>query len=227
METGEGSVLSGPSKPERRPQPVYPGLSCSIDVAAQLPPGFRALARNNRLSLKVLEALQRARRLQGEAALENLTKPSFWGSKNLQTTQPFHSDFWEACPSLNILDFGEADIDRILCLGLFLHSVMAFSCLSIHDTMLLWSSMFQWMRKELTHCLHECQEEREEAEEKCLFWIWNVAVNSWRKSPTGLKIQGHDLLSAGRRRFGVLLNIQESRDVLALFFECSKIADFF
>jgi hypothetical protein len=185
----------------------HPSL-CETE-SQNLPPGFQALARRQRLSIEVIRAIQRI-----ESAL---SKPHInW---NIRDSPPaMYNNFAEALPSLGrTRQDGEPLIDSLLCLGLILYCSFEFSSLPVWQTTMLWSAMSRCVRADLTLQILSCKKRRDEPEEACLQWLCMVAIGSWRQSDRRVAGDGQVLIEFMRRRW------QATLDIAGRFFGFRKI----
>lgn len=171
--------------------------SPELDLLAQrLPPGFRELAIQHKLSHKILEPLERLTLAQiprSESDNSSCDNHVTFRSRKSRVT---HTGFWDACPSLTIPDVGaEPVLEKLLCLALLLYCSTLFSS----ETCI--NNIAMWTRRKLSGYLPLCIQPRDQQEEECLFWIWTLTVSSWKTHTGVYPPHALALLSAQKERF--------------------------
>lgn len=169
------------------------GVKPNVNVE-HLPSGFATLGKAQKLSVEVLQVIERIAQLK-----VGVLPPGLSISCGESTT----ANFWSACPSLTTKTppHEEPDIDNLLALSLWLYVALEFSSRPIAESMILWISMARSTRQDLSTKLMRCIVPRDENEEECLIWIFEIAIASWTGPDGALLPQGLALLSVRMWRF--------------------------
>lgn len=180
-------------------------------IAATLPVGFR----NLKLSAKIVRTIQRTDELQRLYSS---------GANQQQTSnlnQWTYGSLFEVCASIFEEAQGEPSINALVCVGLLLYSSVAWSELEVADSVFLWTSV-QWMRGDLTGKILRCTRRRSLAEERCLGWLTNLTVASWRSSHGTVEADGLNLTQYAARRFPAATNAVAKKELEQGFFWSKK-----
>ena len=177
----------------------------SWKMISELPEGFQWLAMEQKLPLKLVEAIYRVV-LAKRAQLERYK------------TRRVYQNFWEAVPIRAIANGKEPYLEKLLCLTLTLYTTFS----SVRPIL---NSQAVWARSELTQRLPECKNDRGQAEEQCLFWIWTAAVASWRDASGVMSRSGRRLMELQRTRFSEIFSTNMAVPTLELFFCDESLLD--
>lgn len=200
---------------QEAPPTPYPIHATELDpfVLDELPRGFKDLAHRAKLSRNVIEVVQRANIVN--SATFGKSKTPKYNAYELESTAKYYN-YIEACPELGIPDdpWREAPFGKLLCLALLLYccnDLCPVSALSASKTCTC---------RGLTAELVKCISIREECEERCLFWIWIVALNAWRNSLGVWTGVGSELLILFKARFRLILasGYESCSSILESFF---------
>ena len=189
----EADFPKSPLLPFHTPSIHGPILRANSTNLQHLPQGFATLAKGRKLSVEVLQVIKRITRMIAGHAQD------FDNS----TESDLAPNFWSACPSLTVsISKEEPDIDNLLALGLWLYVAFEFSSRSVAESMLLWISMSRSTRQDLSTRLMRCVLPRQQDEDECLMWLFEIAIASWIR-PDGVTLlpQGRALLNFRRQRF--------------------------
>ena len=185
---------------QEAPPIPYPIHATDLDpfVLDELPDGFKDLVRHAMLSRNIIEIVRRANIVN--SATFTRSKTPKYNTYELECTAKYFN-YIEACPELGIPDDPrrEAPLGKLLGLGILLYccnDLCPVSALSASKTS---------ARRGLTAELVKCTSTREQCEERCLFWIWIVALNAWRSGSGIWTGVGYELLTLFKARFQIRL----------------------
>lgn len=191
---------------------IYPVAVVSINTSSleRLSPGFIPLVQRGLLSQNAVEVLQRAA-IVNDATFnsngKNATSTPHYDAYELEYTARYFN-YTDACPELAIPDHPSrpAPIGKLICLALMLY------CGNDLCPVPFLSTNRQSTRRALTADLLKYvylygdaeantghrreQNEQNEEEEQCLFWISIVTLNAWRSLTPGTTANGSIPLSS-------------------------------
>lgn len=193
---------------------THPYTPAMQTVIAKLPPGFRELVHEQKLSTDTIVVLSRAADAgltsSSEAYLKQVAERRRWTRK--------YNDFWEACPCLGESNENNPPLDKLVTLALMAYVCMAFSPARGN------TSIFRGARLVLSK-LCPLYHAESLIERECLIWAYVVAIDAWKiGSGVNLSAEGIALLSEMRLLFPEVHEKTVLASVLSKFFWNHAIA---
>lgn len=189
--------------------PLLPGVRNMVD---HLPKGFKTLAMQGEISTQPLDVLLRITHLhlstrQQIPSMTTLRYPY----PPVLGASPRNRTYSDAFPVLEMPDREEIIFQKLLCLTLLVYSLLYLGNASAVSNMPLNA------RAELTRRLSSVENKTLDVHKSCLFWMWRIAVQSWRLPNGQLDQPGHDLEQARPATFEQIYAEGQTKHVLEDF----------
>lgn len=203
--------------PTRIPRlPAHPFASELCKIIGKLPIGFQELALRQRLPIDVLEVLGRIADPSQKPLPQVLSAED---NRSPQSPCGQYVDFWESCPSLSATARdGEPALERLLSLALLIYSTNR----DASNPLRMYNCITNGAIYDLCYDLPQCERQRPNEEEHCIYWIWSVAVDAMRDRFGGLNPQGDKLLEQQKHRFPGVVGTGLEEQVLERFWFASE-----
>lgn len=204
-------VSSPPTPIEYPPVPFPPNLQWQVDC---LPDGFRQLACDGGVAVSNLCILFRVHNvhldLQMDKVQTRLDPSVLDGNHHYRT-------LLDACPVLRMPDTEDSIFQKILCWTLLIYSMVYLGNANAVSPLPLSA------RRDLTTRLLRLPQQQSTALEECVFWMWHVAVHSWRNPNGQIEGDGKTLKQLERARFKHWCDERRTEQILGRFSWSSKV----
>lgn len=165
------------------------------EIVSRLPTGIRALFDENAVESTTLACVERfltftSTRQDGSTYL---SVPTYFNDEPRHTSSFMLS--WNLYDTRCSTVLGEPSIELLLPTALMAYSGILSGPLS------LVTNQIRGCRAHMTARLPHCLTKRSKAEEYALFWIFVVAIESWRTNFGDLRLEGEQLQDVMLRRF--------------------------